>query len=57
MKIGSRLGRLGANEPLLNNLISKASVEVIKSEQTSLIKSKLFARLTRKLQSYSSLYV
>ena len=57
LKIGSRLGRLGASEPSLNNFVSKASVEVIKSEQTSLIKSKLFARLTRKLQSNSSLYV
>ena len=54
-KIGSRIGRLGSEIPLFNNLVAKASTELIRGDQTGLIKTKAFARLTRQLKE-DSLY-
>ena len=48
IKIGSRFSRLGENGPLFKNYVGKASTEIISGENTSLLKSKLFARLTHK---------
>ena len=48
-KLGSRFSRLSQDEPLMRNLVAKASTELIKGDQANLLKSKLFIRLTRRL--------
>ena len=48
VKIGTRVGHLGVEEPLFNNFVAKTSTEFIQGEKTSLVKSKFFSRLTRK---------
>lgn len=52
-KVGSRIGRLGSVGPLLNNFIAKASSELISGDRVSLVKSKVFARLTRQIKEES----
>lgn len=48
VKAGTRLALLNVEEPLMSNLVFKSSAELVNGEQTSLIKAKGFARLTRK---------
>ena len=54
-KIGSRLARLSEEDKLLNNYVGKVSTELITGEQAGMIKSKVFARLTKRLGT-SNLY-
>ena len=48
-RAGAHMSRLGTDEPLMNNLVVKASTELVTGDKTKLLKSKLFARLTKKL--------
>jgi len=51
-KIGSRFCRIHEQEPLFKNFVAKASTELITGENTSLLKSKFFSRLTHKVNDY-----
>lgn len=54
-KVGSRIGRLSVESPLLNNFVAKVSSELISGDKVGLVKSKVFARLTRQIRE-NSLY-
>ena len=50
--IGARMSRLSVDEPLFKNFVAKASAGLISGQQTNLLKTTAFARLTRKIDNY-----
>ena len=50
-KVGQRIARISAEDGLMNNHVGKASAEFITSDQSQLVKAKVFARYTRKIGS------
>ena len=56
-KAGMRMSRLSMKEPIVQNVVGKLSTEFIYSEQTKLIKSKLFTRMTKKIGGVRLLWV